>query len=531
MTALHGMAKCLIRSGRLEEASSKSKRAIELIEKLRTSVADLGLRRSYFATARQQYALYIDILMQLQREREAFGISELARARTLLDSIGEIGVSLSEGADPAQLERATSLRALLLRASERYSDLVGAGEAEAEEAAKLAEQIQRYITELDRIEGQMRAQNSRYAARGTLEPLELEDIQRDLLDDKSILLEYAIGDENIYLWVVTKTGFNPITLSTRRSEIEKKALRARELLASPTSDPSETAAVTADLSRILLPKEAADLLGERRMVIVDEGILQYLPFGALPSPQSATTASPVPLIRDHEIVNLPSASTLAAIRQAPLRRAPTKTVAVFANPVYGAASGLPALPGTRKEWEAISEVAPKNGQFGFLGDAATREAVMNQSLKDYKIIHFATHAILDEKQPDLSRLVLSLDKNRAQQDVLFLRDIYNLRLSAELVVLSACDTGVGKDIQGEGLISLVRGFMYSGTPRVVASLWKVDDKSTTALMREFYTHYLKNGKNGLKPSDALRQAQISLSQKENLTPYDWAAFQLFGDWN
>ena len=155
---------------------------------------------------------------------------------------------------------------------------------------------------------------------------------------------------------------------------------------------------------------------------------------------------------------------------------------------------------------------------------------MSSNLDQYQILHFATHALLNEDHPELSSLVLSLfdEQGRHQDGYLRLRDIYNLKLSAQLVVLSACETAVGKEVKGEGLISMVRAFMYSGTPQVLASLWKVDDDATAELMVEFYKQHLDAG---LTPAEALRQAQIKQSQKKSKqSPYYWAAFQLQGDW-
>ena len=176
-------------------------------------------------------------------------------------------------------------------------------------------------------------------------------------------------------------------------------------------------------------------------------------------------------------------------------------------------------------------MAPADRRMAALGFKATKTAAMSPDLRRYGIVHFATHTILNDDHPDLSSLVLSLvdETGRPQNGFLRLRDMYNLQLAAELVVLSACDTGIGKEIKGEGFMSMVRGFMYSGTPRVLASLWKIDDEATTELMKEFYKNLLQAG---LTPAAALRQAQITQMQKKSRqSPYYWAGFQLQGEWN
>jgi CHAT domain-containing protein len=163
---------------------------------------------------------------------------------------------------------------------------------------------------------------------------------------------------------------------------------------------------------------------------------------------------------------------------------------------------------------------------------ASRATATSSALAEYRIIHFATHGLLNSRHPELSGIVLSLVNERGVQQDGFLRlqDVYNLKLPVELVVLSACQTALGKEIRGEGLVGLTRGFMYAGAPRVVASLWKVDDKATAELMKLFYGGML--GEKHLRPSEALRAAQVTMcKQKKWQAPYYWAAFVLQGEWN
>jgi CHAT domain-containing protein len=161
---------------------------------------------------------------------------------------------------------------------------------------------------------------------------------------------------------------------------------------------------------------------------------------------------------------------------------------------------------------------------------ASRDVALGGDLGMYRIVHFATHGLLDDQRPELSGLVLSLvdESGRSQDGFLRLNEIYNLRLSADLVVLSACQTGLGKEVRGEGLIGLTRGFMYAGARSVAASLWKVDDVATRELMKRLYTGLFKSG---LKPAAALRAAQLEmLKTTQWRAPYYWAAFVLQGEW-
>jgi hypothetical protein len=365
----------------------------------------------------------------------------------------------------------------------------------------------------------------------------------------------------------------------------------------------------AALSQLVLGP-AAEQLGTKRLLIVADGALEYLPFGALPMPKSqggekedGKTAgkSPdhsVPLIIEHEIVNLPSASTLAILRRETSDRpAPAKMVAVLADPVFTAddprvqgkvpngmkrskvnsssstsslipisshslVSTSPHPQGTdspapasdlhrvfrdagilrgggldisrlffsRQEAEAILAVTPQGDNMKALDFEASRATATSPELSQYRIVHFATHGLLDSEHPELSGLVLSLvdEQGRPQDGFLRLHDIYNLNLPADLIVLSACNTGLGKEIRGEGLVGIVRGFMYAGAARVVASLWKVDDEATAELMKRFYQHMLQSG---MTPAAALRAAQQDMwQQKKWHSPYYWAGFLLQGEW-
>src|SRR5262249_51029375 len=185
---------------------------------------------------------------------------------------------------------------------------------------------------------------------------------------------------------------------------------------------------------------------------------------------------------------------------------------------------------SRREAEGILALAPGKASFKALDFAANRATTLSSNLGQYRIIHFATHGLLNSQHPELSGIVLSLvdEQGRPQDGFLRLHDVYNLKLSADLVVLSACKTGLGKEVKGEGLVGLTRGFWYAGAPRVVASLWKVDDRATAELMKQFYRRMLVDG---LRPAAALRMAQIAmLRRKRWAAPYYWAGFALQGEW-
>jgi len=310
----------------------------------------------------------------------------------------------------------------------------------------------------------------------------------------------------------------------------------------------------------LILRPAAGELANKRLVFVADGALQYVPFAALSLGSGPTSP---PLIFDHEIINLPSATAFAVQRQNLLNRKPAaKAVAVIADPVFStndarlraqsqtkaaaeaevsrsiehlpaSAKGqlaIPRLPFTRQEAEQILAVAPSGANLKALDFQANRSIATNGELSKYRYVHFATHGYLDTTRAGLSAIVLSLVDQAGNPQDGFLRahDIYNLNLPAELVVLSACETGLGKDIRGEGLDGLTRGFMYAGARRVVVSLWNVNDKATAALMQRLYFAMLRSHKT---PAAALRAAQIEmLRTRQWQSPYYWAAFVMQGEW-
>jgi CHAT domain-containing protein len=330
-------------------------------------------------------------------------------------------------------------------------------------------------------------------------------------------------------------------------------------------------------------------LGQKRLLVVPDGALEYLPFAALTVPGQASTAIPqnargqvpfVPLMVHHEVTSIPSASTLAVLRRELQGRTPAeKVVAVFADPVFdkadermtgalsrsasgghhrvAAAGGeekiavaekiaaseleepgkssdevpaLPRLPYTRQEAEAILALAPATGRKAALGFEANRTAAMSEDLSKYRIIHFATHSFLDSMHPELSGIALSmLDRQgRTQEGFLRSHEVFNLRLGAELVVLSGCRTGLGKEVKGEGLYGMTRGFMYAGSKRVLVSLWDVQDQATARLMTDFYRGLL--GPKRPNTAAALRAAQIAIWREGRWqAPYYWAGFVLQGE--
>jgi CHAT domain-containing protein/tetratricopeptide (TPR) repeat protein len=602
--------------GHFAEARTAIESALKISEDLRGKVTGQDLRATYFATVQQQFELHLDVLMRLHKLRPAEGFdaaafetAERGRARSLLETLAEARSDIRQGVDAALLDRERELRRQLNEKAERRIQLA-AGKATAEELAAVEREADELTAEYQRVQGRIRASSPRYAALVQPAPFTLREIQQKVLDQDTLLLEYALGEERSVVWAVTPDSLKSFELPAR-AQVERAARRVYALLIARNQPvkgetaeqrqarvrlaEEEYAAASSALARMILGPVAGELGRRRRVAVVADGALQYIPFAALPVPESLesgvgsqeskaksslpsdsrlqTSDSRPPLIVEHEVVSLPSASVLALMRDELRGRQPaTKSVAVLADPVFdkddsrlaqaatpggrgrdgggspdaaaagvarralrdfgepGEGAGIARLPFSRREAEAIMASLPAGDGLLALGFRASRATATGPELSHYRIVHFATHGLVNGEHPELSGIVLSLfdEQGRRQDGFLQLSEIYNLNLPADLVVLSACQTALGKEVRGEGLIGLTRGFMYAGAPRVVASLWKVDDAATARLMAEFYRAMLGEGK---RPADALRAAQVYMwRQNQWHSPYYWAAFTLQGEW-
>lgn len=563
-TALYDIARAERDVGDLDGALRHVAESLKIIETLRSQVASQEFRASYFASIHKHYGLYVALLMQmhgLHPERglatAAFETSEGARSRSLVETLLAAGDDARLGTDPDLLERERTLQRKLGSKAVYLMQLRNSTPAEGD-AARIEQEVRELTDEYEEVESLIKARNARYASLTQPAPLRLEDVQAELRGDDVVLLEYALGDEKSYLWAVTSDSFDSYELPPRL-EIEELARRVYQLLSTRGAgeDDGRYWREAAALSRMLLGP-AAERLGGRRLLIVADGALQYIPFEALPLPGRGGTGDAAsesgPLVLEHEVTYLPSASTLIALRREkpPPPSAPRKAVFVMADPVFdaddprlkahatvvpqsapaaesvAAAPRLYRLPATQAEAEEIVTLARGDGEM-VTGFAASRAAAQSDELNLYRIVHFATHSVIDSKHPELSGIVLSMIDERGQEQNGFLQlhDIYGLKLSADLVVLSACNTALGKDVRGEGLVGLTRGFMYAGAPRVVATLWKVDDRASAELMSHFYRAMLDEGQS---PAEALRSSkQIMWRQGPWRSPYYWSAFVLQGE--
>jgi CHAT domain-containing protein/Tfp pilus assembly protein PilF len=468
-----GRAEVLRDLGRFEEALAAITESINLVEPVRADLFDPGMRVRFFSNRQRYYELYITLLIDLHRREpkagwlvKAFEASDRSHSRSLLDDV--------------------------------------AGEPTAQGRT-------------------------------------LPEIQRELLDADSTLLAYTVGDRGSFLWIVNRDRIDAYNLP-RRERIEDAAAQAWKRLSEQGDGPE-----VADLARMLLPEGIEPLL-RRRLLISPDGALHIIPFALL------HRAGQRSLIENHVISSLPSASYLIGMRKRLASRpAAPKELAVLGDPVFGrddrrlasVGGGQPQGRGetgeptvgrldrlvySLQEARNILKLFPPDLRFEALGFEASRATALDPKLGSYRKIHITTHFIGGD-HPDFTGLMLSRydDQGRPREGLVRASEIYGLNLPAELVVLSACGSGLGPRVRGEGPMGMTRAFLHAGAKRVVVSLWDVTDATTTELMTRFYRQMLQRH---LPPADALRAAQLSMAHDPNpkwRSPRTWAAFVLQGE--
>ena len=609
------------KASRLRETALEAYRgALASIETLRQgSVRADEARAVFLATTREVFEEAVAALAETALEggpspdspldgrarqyaAEAFRVAEQGRARSLLDLLGESGGRITEGVPPdllrlkqENLDRQQEVERLLTGLRLTGDDEGG------ESAEKLEKEADRLHLEYEGIENRIRSASPRYAELTSPEPLSLDEVRQRVLDADTALLEYSLGDEHSYLWAVTTEGATLARLPAR-ADVDRQVVALRDrilpaglrrpIIVTPATDasadddsqrgltvagggtlgnPSAFAADSHALYQTVLGP-AARFVGGRRLLVVPDGSLSYIPFETLlTTPEGSEYAALSYLVKSHEIVYAPSASVVAALRRQPGAKATSaRSVLVVADPVFDAAdarlrapqsgaavSGRAAaglsravedvanvrldslsgggakfkrLAGTRDEAQQIERSAREAGLKAdvWLDLDASEANAATRDLSQYRVLHFATHGLLDTARPQFTGVVLSLVGNREGTDG-FLRtdEVFNLRLGSPLVMLSACETGLGREARGEGVIGLTRAFMYAGAPAVGVSLWSVADKSTAELMADFYKGLL----GGAQPSAALRSARLSMvTGRRYSAPFYWAPFVLVGDW-
>lgn len=526
---------------------------------------------------------------------KALQMAERARVRSMLDVLADAGAEISEGVPPALLKQREDNR---VRQNE-VAQLVGGAshgiKLTLDSAGALESELDTLESQYAALEAQARASSPGYAALTRPHSLKAGDLQKNVLDDKTALIEYSLGDESSYLWAVTRNSVTLVRLPARAA-IVKEAMdfRAmliptqlrRPLLSADGTDASRGlatakagsanslasvksyAAAAHDLYKVLI-EPVASVIGNRHLIIVADGALHYIPFETLVATNEGDDYGSLSyLIKTNEMTYAPSVSALAATkRQKSVPNAAHQTL-VMADPVFeesdsrvkeaqGASKRLarmnrslrfasalddsnesaPAgfklirLIGTRAEAQAITEMASTSGGEAkmMLDLDASETKFSRQDLGSYDVLHLATHGILDAKRPQFSGLALSLVGDEQNDGFLRVDEVFNLHLKSSLVMLSACETGLGELKRGDGVSGLARAFMYAGSSTVGVSLWSVSDEATSVLMSGFYKHHFSSENTSLPAS--LRASQLEMISGGRFdAPFYWAPFILIGEW-
>ena len=540
----------------------------------------------------------------LEYAAEGFKVTEQSRARSLLDMLSETNASITEGVPPDLLKQRQENLEAQQQIAEQLTGIALTPDEPKKKPSELESELEKLQVKFDEIENQIRVASPSYKALTSNQPLTVAEVQQKVLDDQTVLLEYSLGADASYLWAISSKEIRLYELAGKptldklvedlRAQLIPSKLRRRIVgleagdsarglgVASASEDAAPLVAAASAVYKAAV-EPAASVIGEKRLLIVADGSLNYVPFEALVTSAASGDFSSLPyLIKSNEIIYSPSASVVGAIRE---QRHPSagNTLLIIADPVFnsvdprargaavstttadtrglglasaladvegqeGAAAtaqtgkmqGLPLarLPGTRTEAEQISVLAKKAGlQTDVWWDLnANEENVETRDVSKYRVLHIATHGLLNVERPQFTGVVLSLIGNKSADGFLRTDEVFNLRLGSPLVMLSACETGIGKQKRGEGVMGLTRAFLYAGAPTVGVSLWSVADKSTAELMTDFYRRLLTSPTGASasaesSPAAAMRGAQLAMiSGKKYSAPFYWAPFVLVGDW-
>jgi CHAT domain-containing protein len=487
------------RMQRPDEAVPYYRQSIQQTESIRSLLQSEDHRRSFFEGGLNAYVGMIDALLASEKSEEAFNYNERARSRAFLDVLGsKTELSRIKG-DYADQERALNELMASLRVK------LAVDQFSPTDRERLMQELGVAEKAYDNFLANVRKQDKEQLSLMTVEPLTLKQVQQ-LLDPGVSLLQYFVTRDRVLLWIIENQRMNFVALSLGRDDLIAKVHALRDGIRR-IEDGDQSRSMAAELYRLLIEPALPFTFG-KELLIVPHDVLHYLPFHALVSFRGKF------LIEDYSVSYLSSASLMQFTKEKKQSR--RETVLALGNPNLGD----PAynLRFAEREAREVGQAYPKSTVL--VGDQATKtQAVAYGPAHD--ILHFAVHAEYNEEEPMSSALLLARDGN--EDGKLKASEIFSLNLKADLVVLSACETGLGKISSGDELIGLTRAFIYAGTPSIITTLWKVNDRASYELMREFYFN-LKTMKN----SEALRQAQLK-TMKEFPQPFFWAAYGLTGE--
>jgi CHAT domain-containing protein/Tfp pilus assembly protein PilF len=548
-----GMAENHEIRGEFEKSVELNDTVLKILEGLRYTIQSREQKTSFMAAERYAFEDVINMLADLHLkypdrgyDLRSFGYAEDSKARALLDLLTESLANIKEGVNNELVKKQDEKLVSLTRDKNQLKQESVKEQFNKQMTDSLKEIISKSEKELDQIKKEIIRTNPRYAGLKYPEPISLKDVQEMCPDNNTVFLEYLVGDSSSCLWVITRLNHNLYKIPDRK-KLQEQVETIRFALLDPKPEVSDffTQAGHSLYEELIKPAEPY-LSRKSRLIIIPDGILNYLPFEVLLTDNKDISKkvlySILPfLVKKYPVSYGQSASVIKNLLSEPGKsikaNSGIKRLIAFGDPEYdslnlslsASAKSYSRLKYSREEIDRIASFFNEGNSEVYLGEKATEENIKKTgNLAKFNYLHFATHGYIDEDKPDFSSLVLTKGPNSLEDGLLQAAEIFNLNLKADLVVLSACQTGLGKMVRGEGMVGLTRAFMYAGTPSVLVSLWNVSDKSTATLMGEFYKNLIKNK---LSKTDALHKAKLTLISNEKLAhPFYWAPFILIGDW-
>jgi len=528
-----------------DAALENYKKSISVIENIRSGINTEELKATYLGTEKRIDAYYniIDLyirLYQMKRDKTyeaaAFDFLEKAKARSFLDSIEVSKLNLSAGIDQRLLNKETEL---MNDISRTHTKLL-APQLSPDQRESITVELSSYENDLDSLKREIREASPGYANLNYPSTVTLGEAQKDLLDEGTVCFVYLLGKENSYAFAVSKDDLKIFPLP-KKGHLQKLV---QEHLRSITDPASQTFAAAYKLYDLLIRPGLIE--NAKKIIVVPDDVLYLFPFETLMTQPDGREW----LIKEYNIAYIPSVSSLRELldRSRSSRPwKPRKDILAIGDPDYGAnvidgpasaasASGQNASPAYESQFQRLKfsgqEVREIAGLFKhqrsevLLRDQATEERFKRENLSDYRILHFATHAVIDDKKPARSAIVLNLDRDPTEDGFIQMREVFNLKLRADLVVLSACETGLGRLLRGEGIEGLNRAFFYAGASSILLSLWAINDQASSQLLERFYIHLRSSN----SIMSALRKAKMEMIDSGVLDhPYYWAGFVITGE--
>ncbi len=535
------IANAFQKQGQYQKSLENYKNAISVLEKIRSRIQLEELKASYLGTYKriETYQNTVDLLCTLHESEpeglydiQAFNFLERAKARAFLDRLEVSKVDITQGVDKNLLRQEEALMKEISNLNTKLF-LPGLGEKQKK---KIESQLQTCEEQLEALKREIRMSSPGYANLKYPQIISLEQAQRKVLDNETAFFEYSLGKRNSYAFVITKKDLKIFALPPAKKIQEL----VREYLKAITERENQDFHLGYELfSTLVLPGLDKKI---NKLIFIPDDILHYLPFETLLSQKDEKRW----LIEDYKIAYAPSISALQEIidHEGSNGLKPRQDLLAFGDPFFGPGEENDQNRGTLEvlnaantqnflrlkysglEIEKIAALFKRSKINIFKRKKATEEQLKRLNHADYKILHFATHCLIDDEKPDRSSIVLSLGNHSTEDGLLQMREIFNLELNSDLVTLSSCQTGLGRFIKGEGIEGLCRAFFYAGASSALITLWAVHDQASYQFMERYYSHLCSSN----SIMDSLQKAKLEMIGSGIFShPYYWAGFIVTGN--